>query len=241
MKVIPAAPRAAAAMNILHRHRILGAAPAAELQAMLARSHVVEVEEREPLFHQGDVGRAVVVVMDGFVKLSCVTGGGREVVLEICGPGSLFGELAVLNDWPRSADAIALSRSEVLSIGGDAFRTALAHSPDAMFALIGVLSRRLRLASEQVMDNASLSGGARLAKALGQLAAVHSRPVAGGLRLELSITQRELGGLTGLSRERINKQLAAWRDLGWVKLSPPHITLLAVEALRALVHDAAEA
>jgi CRP/FNR family transcriptional regulator len=229
------------AFSRLREHRVLGAAPDSELHGLLQRAQVVRASERDLLFRRGDPGRAVVVVLTGFVKLSSVEAGGREVVLEICGPGSLFGELACLNDWPRAADAVALAESVVLSIPGEALRHTLSRSPDAMFALVGVLSRRLRLATEQLRDAASLPGPARLAKALVQLAAAHGRPNGAGLQIEFTLSQRELGGMTGLSRETINKQLASWRDLGWIELAPGHIGLLAAEALRTLVDEAAAA
>ncbi len=239
LKIEPVAGREAAALASLKQHRIFGAAPDAELRVFLQRAQIVKAAERDLLFRRGDGGRAVVVVLSGFIKLSSLETGGREVVLEICGPGSLFGELAALNGWSRGADATALSDCEVLSVPGEAFRGALVRSPDAMFAFVGVLSRRLRQATEQVRDGASLPGPARLAKALGQLAAAHGRPVGHGLQIEFALSQRELGGMTGLSRETINKQLAAWRDIGWIELSPRHIGLLDVEAMRDLVDEAA--
>ncbi|MEJ1976796.1 MAG: cyclic nucleotide-binding domain-containing protein, partial [Acetobacteraceae bacterium] len=88
LKIEPVAGRAAAAFALLKQHRILGAAPDAELQAMLHRSQIVLIPERETLFQQGDVGRAVVILLAGFIKISSVTSGGREVVLEICGPAA---------------------------------------------------------------------------------------------------------------------------------------------------------
>ena len=222
----------------LGRHRILGGIAQPDLQAMLDGSVVVRVPERETLFHQGDHGRSVLVVLSGFVKLS-LTAAGREVVLEICGADSMFGELAVLNGWTRRADAIALSDSEVLSIDGTAFQSTLVRSPGAMYALLGVLSRRLQNATELLVDGASLPGPVRLAKALCQLAGTYGRPELGGLRLDVSLSQRELGGMTGLSRESINKQLASWRDSGWIRLAPHHIVVCAVGALREVVDDAA--
>ena len=71
-----------------------------------------------------------------------------------------------------------------------------------------------------------------------QLAALHSRPVKDGLRINLALSQRELGGMTGLIRESINKHLGTWRDAGWLSLSGRTITLHDVGALRALVRDA---
>ncbi|HYZ62016.1 MAG TPA: Crp/Fnr family transcriptional regulator [Acetobacteraceae bacterium] len=241
MKVEPVGTRASAALNLLKRHRVLGAAPDSELQSLIQRAQVVIVSEREMLFRRGDPGRAVAVPLTGFIKLSTLEAGGKEVVLEICGPGSLFGELACLNNWPRAADAMALSDCEILSIPGEALKAVLVRSPEAMFALLGVVSRRLTHATEQIRDGAALPGPARLAKALVELAAAHAKPSGSRLVIEFALSQRELGGMTGLSRETINKQLAAWRDQGWIELSPGHIGLLAAESLRTLVDEALEA
>ena len=221
-------------MTALRKQRVLGAASDVDLQSLLRGSQIVTVLERESLFVEGDQGRSVVVVLNGFVKLTTSTANGREVVLEVCGPGSMFGELAVLNAWPRSAHAVGLSNCCLLAIPGDAFRHLVARSADAMFAMVGVISRRLREATELLQDSVDLPGPARLAKALIHLAAVHSHPVPNGLLIEAPLSQRELGALTGLSRETINKQLSAWRDRDWITLSHGQITLREVEALRQL-------
>ena len=110
-----------------------------------------------------------------------------------------------------------------------------------MFALFGVVSRRLKQATEQLRDGASLPGPVRLAKALTELAAAHGYPSGSGLRFDFALTQSELGGMTGLQRETINKQLGAWRDQGWLELSKRHVCLLDAEALRTLVEDAVNA
>jgi len=80
-----------------------------------------------------------------------------------------------------------------------------------------------------------LPAPARLAKALFRLAALHSHPVPGGLRIDLMLSQRELGGMTGLTRESINKHLSGWRDSGWVQLDERAIVLSDLSALRGLL------
>ena len=150
-------------------------------------------------------------------------------------------ELAVLCGWACRADAVALADSEVPPIDGTAFQSTLVRSPGGMFALPGVLSRCLQNATDLLVDGASLRGPARLAKALCRLAGSYGRPDVAGLLLDVSLSQRELGGMTGLSRESISKQLASWRDCGWIRLAPHHIVFRAVRALREVVDDAAAA
>ena len=231
--------RVAAVLSLLSRHRILGALPEAEWPPLLRQSQLITAPARSPLFAHGDPGRTVVLVLDGYVKLSSVTPTGREVVLELCGPGNVFGELAVLNDWPRSADAFALSKCRMLSVNGDSFRRALLRSPAALLALVGLLSGRLRTVTERMTDGLDLPAPARLAKALLQLAATHSHPVPEGLRIDVRLSQGELGAMTGLARESINKHLAAWRDDNWVQINDRYLTVRDATALRDVVAEGA--
>ena len=239
MRVEPASSlssaRLAPMLALLAQHRVLGAVPEAEWSPLLRQSNVVSAQPRERLFAHGDKGRTVVLVLEGFLKLSMTTLAGREVVYELVGPGSVFGELAVLNDWPRSADAVALSPCRVLSVHGDGFRRVLVRSPEALLGLVQLLSGRLRAVSERMTDGLDLPAPARLAKALLQLAALHSHPVPEGLRIDIQLSQRELGAITGLTRESINKQLAAWRDDSWVHVSDRYVTVLDVASLREVV------
>jgi len=193
--------------------------------------------ERETVFEQGDVSRSLMAVTQGYVKLSAVTVNGREVVLDLAGPGSVFGELAALNGWPRSAAAVALTDCTLLAIDAGAFSRALAEVPEALMEMVRLLSRRLRRTTEQMTDTLDLPAPARLAKALLELAALHSRVVSDGLQIELALSQRELGGMSGLIRESINRHLSNWRDAGWLRLSDRTITLTDVQALRALLRD----
>ena len=237
MKVEPATGHAEAVTAIIRKHRILGAAAESELQALIRRSQVVTLAERESLFAEGDQGRTIVVVLSGHVKLGANSSNGREIVLEVCGPGSMFGELAVLNDWPRAAGATALSPCQVLAISGEAFKALLVRSPETMFAMMRVLSRRVRESSDRLRDGADLPGPVRLAKAVYQLAVKYAQPVPTGLRLDVQLSQRELGAMTGLSRETINKQLSTWRTCGWIEHVDGQITITDAEALRTLAEE----
>ncbi len=221
----------------LRHHPVLGHLGTDGIGLLVQQAAVKHFLERAQIFQQGDEGRSVMVVADGYVKLSAVTFSGREVVLDLARPGSVFGELAVLNGWPRAATATALAKCVLLSIDGAAFARALSHAPAAMRELIRLLSHRLRKTTEQMTDVIDMPAPARIAKALLQLAALHSKPVPGGLQIELPLSQSELGGMTGLIREIINRHLGNWRDAGWLHLSDRSIVLTNVQALRALVPD----
>jgi CRP/FNR family transcriptional regulator len=230
-------PAQIAVLEQLGRHPLLDRLMADDLKALVSNATVLVFDERDALFAQGDEGQSVLVVAHGYVKLAASTPSGREVVLDVVGPGDLFGELAVLTEQSRAATATALTPSSLLSIDGSAFIAALARSPEALFWMIRLLGRRLNRATEQMTDGLELPAPVRLAKALLQLAALHSKPAADGLQLSLPLSQRELGGMTGLIRESINKHLGLWRDAGWLSQSGRTITLHNLAALRELVRE----
>jgi CRP-like cAMP-binding protein len=235
--IAPAGKREDEILRLLEGHRFLRRLPREELNALIRQASVLAFAEREMVFAQGDTGGTVMVVVEGYVKLSSSTFGGREVVLEVAGPGAVFGELAVLNEWPRAADAAALSACRLLSIDGRQFVRTLTRAPEVMFEIIRLLSERLRSTTEQMTDGLDLPAPARLAKALMHLAALHSHPVKSGLQIDFQLSQRELGGMTGLTRESINKHLATWRDSGWVTLSDRYVTVLNPQRLHDLLRD----
>ena len=224
-------------LSLLRAHEVMRLVPADLLRPLMQRAALLSYPERDEIFGQGDPGRTVMVVAGGFVKLSAMLQNGREVVLDVASPGNVIGEIAVLNGWPRAATAVALSACTMLAIDGAAFTRALAASPEALFAVIRLLSRRLRKATAQFTDGLELPAPARLAKALIELAALRSRPTPEGLEIELPVSQRELGGMTGLTRESINRHLGTWRDSGWIGLADGTITLRNIDALRDLLAD----
>jgi CRP/FNR family cyclic AMP-dependent transcriptional regulator len=225
-----------AILGLLASHRVLRGLAQQDLEHLLAFSQVRHFRRRTQLFVAGQPGSSVYVVLSGYVKLSRANATGREIVVELAGPGSLFGELAVINGWPRSADAVALSDCRMLAIDGRHYMDALRRNPEAMLATIRHLSERLTATTLQMEDALFLPAPARLARVLIRLAAQHSQPTRDGLQIDIAISQRELGDITGLARESINKQLAAWRDERIIRLDGQHVTLTNATALQQIAH-----
>jgi CRP-like cAMP-binding protein len=106
-----------------------------------------------------------------------------------------------------------------------------------MFAAIRLVSDRLSAVTARGMDAVSLPAPVRLAKALLHLAELGAESAEGGLHIGFRLSQRELGAMTGLTRESINKHLRAWRAAGWVELAGARVLLSDVVALRNYVQD----
>jgi CRP-like cAMP-binding protein len=221
-------------MGWMGRNKALRALDRASLEGLLAYAQVRPLRARGRLFAAGDAGSALYVVLSGWIKLSRTGPGGRDVVLELAGPGSLFGELAVLCGLPRAADAVALSACRVLAIDGRAVIAALRAHPDALLALVRLLGERLARTTTQMEDSVFLPAEPRLARVLLRLAALDPRPSRAGLVIDLGLSQSDLGELTGLARESINKLLGGWRDQGAIALNGRTLTLVDLPVLRAI-------
>jgi CRP-like cAMP-binding protein len=226
-----------AILKVIRAQSILGCLAEPDLLALVRQSQIRALPKNRVLFRHGDEGRCVILILQGHVKLSSMAANGREVMLEIARPGTIFGELAVLNGSPRQADATTLTACRVMAIDGGLFKRLVARTPEAMFAAIRVLSDRLHAVTTQGMDAVSLPAPVRLAKALLHLAELHSQRVGGCVQIGFQLSQRELGAMTGLIRESINKHLNAWRAAGWIELAGGSVTLCDVAALQDFVRD----
>ena len=216
----------------LSRHKVAGLLSRADLETMLSYAQRKNLRARGKLFAAGDNGSALYVVLAGWMKLSRELPNGRSIVLEVAGAGSMFGELAVLCALPRAADAVALTAVQLLAIDGRALIAALRANPDAILALVRMLGERLARTTVQMEDLVFLPAEPRLARALIRLAALTPQQSAVALQIDLGLTQRELGEITGLARESINKLLAGWRESGFVAMNKSTLTLADVAARR---------
>ena len=203
------------------------------LEALLAYSQPRMLRARARLFAAGDEGAALYLVLSGWIKLARPGSTGRDIVLELAGPGCLFGEVAVLCGTVRAADATALGPARVLSIDGRATLAALRANPDALFALVRLFGERLARTTAQ-MEDGQIPAEPRLARMLLRIAALDPRPAGNSLIIDLGLSQGDLASMTGLARESINKMLGTWREEGWISLEGKTLTLADLPALRGI-------
>lgn len=168
-------------------------------------------------FHRGDVvfseadpAAELYVVTSGRIAISNRSVDGRESVLALMGAGDLFGEMALFDGQGRSAGARALETSEVISVPFAVLRDRFSGDANALWSVIGLFSRRLREANEAIADSVFLDVTGRTAKRLLDIAGTSDE-------FTLPITQEELAGMIGASRERVNKAIAAFVRLGWLE------------------------
>jgi CRP/FNR family transcriptional regulator/CRP/FNR family cyclic AMP-dependent transcriptional regulator len=151
----------------------------------------------------------------------------------VYGPGEIFGELALLDGEPRSADAIAQDAARVFWLQRADFTAFLDSHPRAAMTMLGSLSGRLRHTTRVVRDATFRDVPARLARVLLDLAARNGQAVPQGIRVESWMTQAELAAMVGASRESVNRALRGFEQHGLIGWDSHWITIKRPEQLRA--------
>jgi CRP/FNR family cyclic AMP-dependent transcriptional regulator len=210
----------------------LGALDPGQSEALRGIGTMRRFRKGQALFHQGGASDRVVVLLVGRVKVSTVTDDGKEIVLAFRGPGDLLGELAAIDGQPRSATVEAIEPVEAVAIAAPDFRAYLIAHPEVGVLLLQMLSRRLRDADRIRVEYGAHDTVGRVAARLVELAERYGEPGDGGVRIGLPLSQEELAGWTGASREAVSKALQTLRGAGWVRTERRRITVLDLEALR---------
>jgi CRP-like cAMP-binding protein len=178
------------------------------LEAIAQASDLRELRRNDVLFHQGEEADHLFVVERGRIAIANRSEDGRESLIALMEPGDLFGEMGLF-DGARSADARALELSTVVTLPYGPVREALERHPAALWSVVKLLASRLRAVDEALADTVFLDVPGRTAKRLLELAGE-------GDQFQLPVTQEELAGMVGASRERVNKAISQFIRLGWL-------------------------
>ncbi|MGD2176261.1 MAG: Crp/Fnr family transcriptional regulator [Anaerolineae bacterium] len=189
------------------------------------------------IFHEGSPGRTLHIIESGKVRIFVLSESGREITVNIYGPGDVFGELALLDGLPRSAGATAMERTTVLTLHRDDFQWHLKEYPQMTRSIIEVLSARLRYTTVYAESLAFLDVYGRVAEKLLELADRYGIERAEAIEIDLQLTQAELASWVAATREHVNKVLGTFRDQGLIKIDGQTITLLDRERLRRRILD----
>ncbi len=237
----PVSPRRAtdapARRSLLSNHPLFRELPAPVIERLASYMKRRSVSRGATIFAKGDPGTGLMGVLAGSVKISVASANGRDVVLNIIHEGEIFGEIALLDGRPRTADAAAMSDCELIVIERRDFVPFLRSQPDVALKFLEILCARLRWTSEQVQDLTFLNLPTRLAKALLRLTADLD---ASGTKGKVTITQRELSQIISRSRESTNKQLRAWAKHGWIRLERGGVTVLRSDKLVEVASEDSE-
>jgi CRP/FNR family transcriptional regulator/CRP/FNR family cyclic AMP-dependent transcriptional regulator len=190
----------------------------------------------EVLFEEGEAGSALYLLRSGQVKIVRETPSAETILLHVFGPGECLGEMALLDDKPRSATAVALEPVEALLIYREEFLALLERRPAVARAVMSFLADLVRRLNEQLQDAIFLDVPARVAKKLLELADEHGQSTPQGIRLTLRLTQGELAQMVGAARPTVNRQLQRFQKRGSLSVDLEGITLHRPEELQKRIY-----
>src|ERR1700704_2531727 len=225
-------PSASKKMSVLRKHPIFCDLEPEAFDQLCRYAKHITLKRGATIVSKGDPGDSLIVVISGTVKISISSAEGRSAILNLIGPGEIFGEVALLDGLARTADATANTNCEIYVIDRRDFLPFLRSQPGLAMKFIELLCTRLRWTSGQVEEVILQNLPGRLASALLRLTEKHKLAPSGRT---IAITQQEISEMVGMTRESINKQLRAWAARNWVRLEHGAIVVLNAEMLQELV------
>lgn len=180
------------------------------LAALAAESTRRTLGRGDVLFHQDDESGALYIVVSGRMAIANRSFDGRESMVALMEDGDLFGEMGLFDVGEgRSADARALEPSELIELPYEPIRDLFNEQPSLLWGVVTMLSQRVRAVDNALADSVFLDVTGRTAKRLLEMAGDEDE-------FELPLTQEELAGMVGASRERVNKSINQFIKLGWL-------------------------
>ena len=194
------------------------------LERVVAAARTRELRRGDVVFEEGAEPEHLYVVEDGRIAIASKSIDGRESVFALMERGALFGEMGLLDGLGRSAEARALEPSQITEIPYAPVRAAFDENPELLWGVVAMLSGRLRSMDAALADSVFLDVTGRTAKRLLEMAGDADE-------FTLPVTQEELAGMVGASRERVNKAIASFVRLGWIDQSERRYAILDREQL----------
>ena len=173
------------------------------------------------LITEGDQTDSLYVIVEGEVKVFANDNTGKEVILNILGPGEYFGEIALVDDQPRSASVMTISPTKVMIISKGNFKRCLEENPDMSFNLIRALTKQVRALTDSVKNLALMDVYGRVAHTLLDLA----DEIDGKQVIEQKLTHQDIANMVGASREMVSRILKDLSTGGYITVDKKHITI----------------
>ena len=183
-----------------------------ELATVASVASTRSIAKDTVIFHGGDVADAVYVIGSGKVKVVTTSTEGKEFILTVLGAGQVFGEMALVEEAPRSASVVTLTAVELMAIKREDFHHLLATSPGISRSLLGILSRRLRRANSKMESLAYMDVAGRLARYFLDLATDHGQHVGNGWVVVRRPTHADIAHSIGTSRETVSRLINEFEE-----------------------------
>jgi len=177
------------------------------------------------VFFENEAGDTLFMVAEGRIKVTILGDDGREIILSVLGPGEFFGEMALLDNEPRSATAIAAEETELLCLHRNDLQTVLTDNKAILTSFIKVLTSRLRKANHQISTLALLDVYGRVARVIMEMAKEEGRRLKDGRIAFRRATHQEIANRIGTTRETVTRMLKEIERQGLIEIDGKEIVV----------------
>jgi CRP-like cAMP-binding protein len=227
------------ALALLAEVPFFAALNSSHLAELASRLTLRKYEPETPIFDKDDHGATLYIIRNGRVKISAPSPEGEEAVLAVMTDGDFFGELSVLDQRPRCADATAMEATSVYTLDREDFLDVVRKEPDVAIDVLAALSGRLRRSNLALQDALLNDLPTRLVKRLLELAKEYGRKADWGLKIDMSVMQDnlpsvidDLASATGASRKSVNRLLRELQDQAIILIRKKNIYILSLDELK---------
>jgi len=204
-----------------------------ELTELTKKIHRRRFEKNQIIFHKKDPGSSLYIITSGKVKIVLPSAEGENVLVALLSTGDFFGELSLFDGEPRSATAVAVEPTEILTLLQEDFFQYLSVNPNASKEILAELSLRLRRTDELLSDAAFCNLSTRLSKRILDLAhrfGQHNKE--NEIRINMKLRQQDLADMVGATRESVNKMLKTYKKKSLIQVQRGFITIIDLEGLK---------
>ena len=206
---------------MLHKVYMFSELAPADADTLTAHCQTRTYPANAILINEGDQTDSMYVIVEGEVKVYCNDDTGKEVILNILGPGEYFGEIALVDDQPRSASVMTIAPTKAMMISKANFKKWLKENPDMSFNLIRALTKQVRALTDSVKNLALMDVYGRVAHTLLDLA----DDIDGKKVIEQKLTHQDIANMVGASREMVSRILKDLSTGGYITVDKKHITI----------------
>ncbi|MCP4372718.1 MAG: Crp/Fnr family transcriptional regulator [Deltaproteobacteria bacterium] len=218
--------------QLLNKIPLFNSLSDSDLENLSESVRLQSLKKGQTLFRKGDEGSSLYIIKQGTIKIVLPSRLGDEVIVTIFSEGDFFGEMALFDGKPRSADALAMEPSTIYMLRRNDFLLFLQSNISAMKSILSQLTDRLRNTDDFLESTCFLSVSARLAKKLLDLTESYGQKDGDSVYIDLNLTQKELGDMIGSTRESINKELKILRDKGLITMQENKIQIIDMTRLK---------
>ncbi len=223
-------------IKLLSKNTLFSELETSELEIIIEMAHFKSIQKKQIIFHKGEEGGQLYLLMTGVVQISSMSDQGKEIILDLLKSGEVFGEISLFDEMDRSATATTLEYSDLLIIKRKDFIPFLEKNPQVAIKMLTGLSKRLRQTNITLEDMLFKTLPSRLAKKLIELSDNYGEELPNGeLRISLSLSHTQLGNMVDSSRESICRQLGVWQVDDVIRVDHGYIIIQNLDQLESLL------